>query len=508
VPLGRLLASLRKERYGMDGLLDSTPRVAIVGAGMSGLCMAAKLRRAGIDTFTIYEKASEVGGTWRENTYPGLTCDVPSRFYSYSFAPNPGWTRHFAPGREIQRYFSRAVDELGLREHIRFDAEVVRARWEEGRWRLWTRDGREDVADVLVSATGVLHHPREPEIEGLDTFAGARFHSARWDHSVPLEGRRIAVIGTGSTGVQIVCALADVAGRLLVFQRTAQWILPVANLPYSGLTRRAFERFPALNRLSYHVYQAALEILLGRAATRPGWQRRLISAICRLNLRFGVRDPDLRRRLTPDYEPMCKRLVMSGEFYPAMQRPNVGLVTTPIDHVEPRGIVTGDGRLHEIDVLVFATGFDAHAYMRPMELVGEGGRTLEEAWADGPVAYRTVALPGFPNFFMMLGPHSPIGNQSLVAVAETQSDYALRWVEEMRAGRVAAAAPTPEATARFNQEMRSAMPSTVWVTGCKSWYLDADGLPEAWPWTPGRHRAMLREPELADFALRHTNSPA
>jgi cation diffusion facilitator CzcD-associated flavoprotein CzcO len=491
----------------MDGLLTNQPRVAVVGAGMSGLCMGAKLREAGIHDFTVYEKADEVGGTWRENTYPGLTCDVPSRFYSYSFAPNPGWTRHFAPGREIQRYFTGAVDLLGLRPHIRFGAEVGGARWEDGRWRLRTRDGQEDVVDVLISATGVLHHPREPDIDGLDSFAGACFHSARWDHSVPLEGRRVAVIGTGSTGVQIVCALSRVAGRLLVFQRTAQWILPTPNLPYSGLSRRLFERFPALNRLSYRYYQAQLEFILGQASTRPGWQRRLIDRLCRLNLRFGVRDPELRRRLTPGYEPMCKRLVMSAGFYPAMQRPNVGLVTEPIERVEPRGIVTRDGRLHEIDVLVLATGFDAHAYMRPMGLVGQSGRTLEEAWEDGPRAYRTVALPGFPNFFMLMGPHSPIGNQSLVAVAETQADYVLRWIEEIRRGRVASAAPTPDATARFNDDMRRAMPGTIWTTGCNSWYLGADGVPELWPWTPARHRAMLREPDRADFVLS-TNSPA
>jgi cation diffusion facilitator CzcD-associated flavoprotein CzcO len=468
---------------------------------MSGLCMAAKLRHAGIETFTLYEKASEVGGTWRENTYPGLTCDVPSRFYSYSFAPNPGWTRHFAPGDEIQSYFTRASEELGVREHIRFGSEVESARWEDGRWHLRTRDGHEDVVDVLVSATGVLHHPRMPDIEGLDTFEGAQFHSARWDHSVPLEGRRVAVVGTGSTGAQIVCALAGVAERLLVFQRTAQWILPAPNMPYSPLTRRLFERFPTLNRIAYRVYQASLEIVLGGASTRPGWQRRAIDTVCRLNLRLGVRDPELRRRLRPDYEPMCKRLIMSADFYPAMQRPGVELVTDRIERAEPHGVVTSDGRLHAIDVIVLATGFHAHEYMRPMELIGNGGLTLAEAWADGPRAYRTVALPGFPNFFMLLGPHSPIGNQSLVAVAESQADYVMQWVEEIRRGRVAAAAPTPDATAQFNDDMRRAMPGTVWATGCKSWYLGADGVPELWPWTPARHREMLREPVEADFAV-------
>jgi cation diffusion facilitator CzcD-associated flavoprotein CzcO len=482
----------------MDGLL----RVAIIGAGMSGLCAAHRLRRAGIDEIVLFEKASEVGGTWRENTYPGLTCDVPSRFYSYSFAPNPDWSSAYAPGPEIQAYFTGMADELGLRPLIRFGAEVVAARWEEGRWRLRTRDGAEEAADVLVSATGVLHHPRFPDIPGIESFDGAAFHSARWDHSVPLAGLRIGVVGTGSTGVQIVSELADTAGRLLVFQRTAQWILPVGNRRYSRLTRWVFRRYPALNRLAYRAYQRQLEVVLGGATTAPGWQRSLIGAACRANLRFGVRDPHLRRRLTPDYQPMCKRLVMSARFYPAMRRPGVELVTEGIERAEPRGVVTRDGRLHELDVLVLATGFDAHAYLRPIELVGEGGLTLDEAWAERPHGYRTVALPGFPNFFMMMGPHSPIGNHSLVAVAETQARYIAWWVEQLRDRRIASAAPTTEATARFNDDMRRALPNTVWTTGCSSWYLGPDGLPELWPWTPARHRELLREPDLADYEVK------
>jgi cation diffusion facilitator CzcD-associated flavoprotein CzcO len=475
--------------------------VIVVGAGMSGMCVAHRLLRAGIDDVTMYEKAHEVGGTWRENTYPGLSCDVPSRFYSYSFAPNPEWTRAFAPGAEIQRYFVQAADTMGLRPLIRFGAEVTGASWHAGRWRVRTADGRTDTADVLVAATGVLHHPRLPDIAGLETFAGDVFHSARWDHSVPLQGRRIGVVGTGSTAVQITCALADVAERLHVFQRTAQWILPVPNHRYARVTRWAFRRWPALSRLTYRYYQRQLELTLGRAVVEPGWQRSLTAALCRLNLRLGVRDPELRRRLTPGYEPMCKRLVMSGGFYRAIQRPGVELVTDAIERVEPRGIVTRDGRLHELDVLVLATGFDTHAYVRPMELVGPGGTTLDEAWADGPRAYRTVALAGFPNFFMMMGPHSPIGNHSLVAIAETQADYIARWLQELVARGITSVAPTAEATDRFNAEMKRAMPGTVWVTGCSSWYLGPDGLPELWPWTPARHRELLAEPDPADFAL-------
>src|SRR5919109_826269 len=332
----------------MDGLLarsenGRTPSVAIVGAGMSGLCMGIKLKQAGIDSFEIYEKAEAVGGTWRDNTYPGLSCDVPSRFYQYSFELNPDWSHAFSPGPEIWRYFERVADKYGLRSHIRFGKEVVSGHFEDGRCRIRTSDGEKAMADFLVSACGVLHHPRVPAIPGLERFSGAAFHSARWDHDVELRGRRIAVVGTGSTGVQIVTDLSEVAGRLLHFQRTPQWILPAPNRRYTRLERA------------------------------------------------------LHRRLTPDYRPMCKRLVVSSGFYRAMQRPTVELVREGIDRIEPGGIVTADGRLHEVDVIVFATGFDTHAYVRPMELLGQGGITLDEAWRDGPRAHRTVAIAGFPN---------------------------------------------------------------------------------------------------------------
>lgn len=476
------------------------PSVAVVGAGMSGLCMGDLLSRAGFDDFTIYEKADEVGGTWRENRYPGLTCDVPSRYYSYSFSPNPSWSSAFSPGPEIQRYFVEMSERRGLRSHIEFGAEIVAARWDGARWKLKTRDGEAREADVLVTATGVLHHPKIPSIAGSETFTGEAFHSARWNDAVELRGQRVAVIGTGSTGVQLTVAGARVAERLLLFQRTAQWVLPLPNHSYSEATRSVLRRVPVLNRVTYRAYQTAFEVL-AQAVTAPGWQRTLIAGLCRANLRFAVRDPELRARLTPDYEPMCKRLVMSASFYPAVQRENVELVTAGIDHIEPAGIVTDDGVLHELDVIVYATGFDAHAYMRPMAITGADGLTLDQAWADGPRAYRTIAMPGFPNLFTLMGPHSPVGNFSLIAIAETQAGYVVQWLERMRRTGLRPVMPTPEATDEFNAELKSSFPGTVWVTGCQSWYLDKDGLPEVWPWTAARHREMLAEPEPSHFRI-------
>jgi cation diffusion facilitator CzcD-associated flavoprotein CzcO len=484
-----------------NGQSPRTPSVVIVGAGMSGICMGIKLKQAGIDSFTIFEKAAQLGGTWRDNTYPGLVCDIPSRYYSYSFEPNPDWSRLLSPGDEIWRYLERVADKYGIRSHIRFDTEVDAARYEDGCWRVRTKAGNEVEADFLIAATGFLHHPRYPELEGIDTFEGAAFHSARWDHDVELRGKRIGVIGTGSTGVQITCALADVAGKYTLFQRTAQWVYPLPNIRYRGMGARLMRRFPALGEAAYRGYKKFIEYGYGRAVVQPGWQRAYFSATCRLNL-LTVRDRELRRKLTPDYHPMCKRLVISGGFYRAIQRPNVELVTERIEMVGPRGVVTTDGRLHELDVLVFATGFDAHAYVRPMELVGEDGVTLDEVWRDGARTYRTIALPRFPNYFMLMGPHSPFGNQSLIPVAENQADYVMQAIEFFRSGRAAAIAPRPEAAERFYEEMRAAMPNTVWVTGCKSWYIGKDGLPENWPLPPERHREMLAELDPSEFELR------
>jgi cation diffusion facilitator CzcD-associated flavoprotein CzcO len=467
---------------------------------MSGLCMAIKLQQAGITDVTIYEKAEDVGGTWRDNTYPGLSCDIPSRFYQYTFAMKPDWSRFFSPGGEIHEYFSGVADTHGLRERIRFGTEVLGAEFVDDRWRVRTSDGGTSEVDFLISATGILHHPRYPDIAGLDTFGGAVFHSARWDHDIELAGKRVAVIGTGSTGVQIVCGLADTAGRVDMFQRSAQWIMPFPNQRYSRATKAAHRRFPWLDQLTYRSYMKIFEFF-ARALVKPGWRRRLIGAMCRANLRT-VRDPELRRALTPDYQPMCKRLVISSRFYRAIQQDNVHLVTEGIDHVEPRGIVTADGVLHELDVIALATGFDAHAFMRPMSLTGRDGLTLEDAWQDGPRAHLTVALPGFPNFFMLMGPHSPVGNYSLTTIAENQAEHILGWIRRWQSDQFDSVAPTQQATDQFNAEMRAAMPDTVWATGCDSWYLGKDGNPELWPWTPDKHRHALAEPNLAEYDLR------
>jgi cation diffusion facilitator CzcD-associated flavoprotein CzcO len=482
-----------------NGSTSRSPRVAIIGAGMSGLCMGIKLRQAGMYDFVIYEKADRVGGTWRENTYPGLSCDVPSRSYAFSFEPNPDWSTMFPGGPEIFEYFDRVADKYGLRRHIRFGETVHGGTWEDGRWTVRTTSGEERF-DFFVSGAGILHRWRMPDIPGLDTFAGPKWHSAAWDHSVPLEDKRVGLVGTGSTGVQITTALSGNVGHLDVFQRTPQWVLPLPNHRSSRATRELLRRVPPINRLAHRAWLAYLEQSFGVGVIRPGWRRSLLQGACRQHLRL-VGDPELRRRLTPDYQPMCKRIVMNYGFYQAIQHPQTTLVDTPIERVEAQGIRTTDGVLHELDVLALATGFDGTAYGRPLELVGEGGLTLDEAWRDGPRGYLTVALPAFPNYFALVGPHSPFGNHSVMAISEAQTDFVMGWLERFRTGQIDAVAPTAQATDRFNEAMDRAMPDTVWVTGCKSWYMNDRGQPVLWPWTPARHREMLATAPMADFVV-------
>ncbi len=465
---------------------------------MSGICVAILLRDAGITDVTIFEKAADLGGTWRDNTYPGLYCDVPSRFYQFSFAKNPRWSQVFSPGAEIHAYFRRVAERYRVVEQIRFSTEVVRAELDGDQWRVITSTAEEKRVDFLISATGILHHPRVPSIPGLETFAGSAFHSARWDHRADLDGKRVAVVGTGSTGVQIVCGLAGRAAKVELYQRTAQWVIPFKNRPYGRLVRTAHTVLPWLDDLGYARVRRQLGFF-ARALIAPGWRRRTLDRACRKNL-DSVTDPQLRRRLTPTYEPMCKRLIVSSGFYDAMQRPDVELVTDDIDHVEPGGIVTSDGVLHEVDVIALATGFDTHAFVRPVQLVGRGGVTLDELWQEGPFGYLTVAVPQFPNFFMLLGPHSPVGNYSLTSISETQGTHVVNWIKRWQRREFDSVVPTDEATAAFNESIRAAMPGTIWVTGCDSWYLGKDGVPELWPWTPEEHRRrLLAEPPRSDF---------
>ncbi len=482
---------------------ERSVRVVIVGAGMSGILSAIKLREAGYDDFAIYEKADRLGGTWRENTYPGIACDVPSLLYSYSFEPNPEWSHQYSPGGEIQRYFEGVARKYGVEKSIVFGEEITRCTWRDERWQLETRRGKRDQADVVIAASGVLHVPNYPDIAGLETFAGACFHSARWDHEVPLDDRRVGVIGTGSTAVQITSALADRVARFELFQRTAQWVLQVPNPAYTEAERLQFQRDPGQLRQAHTNLAAIFEQTFSNAlvdASSPGMA--MIEEQCRQNLENNVVDPVLRERLRPNYRAACKRLVMSPDFYETLQKPNVELVTSGIERIEPEGVRTKDGKLHALDVLVLATGFKPDRFMRPTQITGRDGVKLDDVWSKRPTAYLSIGVPGFPNLFMLNGPNGPVGNFSLIEVAELQFKYILQLLAEIRDGRCREISPTQAASDALEAARTEAAKNTIWTTGCKSWYLDDRGVPASWPWGFDRFREEMAKPRLEAYELR------
>ncbi|MBV8980035.1 MAG: NAD(P)/FAD-dependent oxidoreductase [Acidimicrobiia bacterium] len=479
-----------------------SPRFIVIGAGMAGILSAVKLAEAGFDDVVLYEKADRIGGTWRENTYPGVACDVPSHLYSYSFAPNPEWSHTFSPGPEIYSYLEDVVRLFGVDERIRYGTEVTRLEYDGGRWRVETADGGRDEADVVIAATGVLHHPRYPDIDGLDDFGGAVFHTARWDHSVSLEGARLGVVGTGSSAVQIVGAVVDTVDELRLFQRTAQWVLPVPNSPLTADDRARFREDPSVMReMREQLSKTFTEGFANAVVDKDSPQMKALEQMCHANLDGHVADPELRERLRPPYRAACKRLVISPNFYEAIQRPNAHLVTDGIERVEKAGVRTVDGTLHELDVLALATGFRVDRFMRPIDVVGRGGVSLDEAWAKRPSAYLSISIPEFPNLFMLNGPNGPVGNFSLIDVAELQFGYVMQLVEGIADGRWREVSARREAMEEFEAARVERAQNTVWVTGCRSWYLDDRGIPAVWPWSFDRFREEMSRPNLEHYDL-------
>jgi cyclohexanone monooxygenase len=459
------------------------PRVHIlvVGAGFGGLCMAVKLAQAGEADFLVVERGADVGGTWRDNTYPGAACDVPSQLYSYSFAPNPHWTRSFSPQPEIQAYLQGVAERAGVLDPFRFDTDLEEARWDSGSltWRVRTSTG-DLTADLLVSAAGALSEPRLPDLAGLGSFAGPVFHSARWRHDVDLTGRRVAVVGTGASAVQIVPEIAPLVQHLDVYQRTAPYVIPRADRAYSRLERRALEHLPAVRK----AYRTG--IYWGREALVPGFVSHPAlaapaRALAMANLRRGINDPVLRERVRPTYTIGCKRILVSNDWYPALSRANVDLVTDRLAEVTSSGVVTCDdtGRRtrRRTDVIVVATGFSASDPPIAGRVVGSDGLSLAEHFdADGMQAYKGATVHGFPNFFFIVGPNTALGHSSMVFMIESQVAYVVEACRAMRAGGIAAVEPTARDQQRWNEDLQRRLRRTVWNTGgCSSWYLDAHG---------------------------------
>lgn len=483
--------------------MDSEVEVAIVGTGFSGLGMAIQLKRAGIDSFLLLEKAGEVGGTWRENTYPGAACDVPAHLYSFSFEPNPAWSQVYAPQAEILEYLRHCARKYGLLPHIRFHAEVTGAELDEARgtWTVITKDGRRVRARSLVLGNGALHLPVFPAIPGRESFQGTAFHSACWRHDVDLTDKGVAVIGTGASAIQFVPPLAARARKLYLFQRTPPWILPRDNTRFSEARRRLFARLPGVAWL----YRAAIYWGLEWHAVlflRQSWLSRLVEWAARKHLAASVPDPKLRGLLTPGYRLGCKRVLMSDDYYPALQRPNVELVCEGIESIGPRGVRTRDGVEREVDAIVYGTGFDVSRYLAPIRVVGRQGRELNEVWSGTPSSYLGIAVSGFPNLFLMMGPNTGLGHNSMVFMLEAQARYALQAIQQLRSRPLRWLEVRPEVQARFNEEVQHRLRRTVWQSGgCHSWYQTASGHNSAlWPGFTFDYWRRTRQLRLSDYA--------
>ncbi len=486
-----------------DGDAPEHVRVAIVGGGFAGLGLAIQLREAGIEDFVVLERADDVGGTWQANTYPGCQCDIPSHLYSFSFAPNPDWSRTYSLQPEIWDYLRDLAERHGLHRHIRFGRELTGAAWDEDaqHWRVTTSHGSW-TAQVLVNATGPLSQPQVPRIRGLRRFEGKLFHSAAWDHAHALDGERVAVIGTGASAIQFVPQIAGRVSRMHVFQRTAPWILPHTDRPTTRAERRLYKTLPFVQKaVRSAIYWARESLALGYVKD----PRFMAGAeqLAKLHLRKQVADPELRRALTPDFRLGCKRVLLSNHWYPALARPNVEVVTEGIREIRGKTIVLADGSERAVDTIILGTGFHVTDPPTARLVRGRDGRTLAEAGATGIQAYRGVTFSGLPNFFSIIGPNTGLGHNSMIYMIESHLRYVLDALRVMDERRIATFEVRPEAMAAYNARIQAKMRRTVWMSGCASWYLDANGdNVTLWPDFTFRFRHHTRRFDTGAYVLR------
>ncbi|CAN5898477.1 NAD(P)/FAD-dependent oxidoreductase [soil metagenome] len=482
-------------------------KVAILGAGFAGLCMGLKLQARGETAFVILEKADRVGGTWRENIYPGSGCDIPSHLYSYSFEPNPDWPEIFSAQPDILRYIEEVVEKHQLSKHLKFNAEVTSAAWDDGAgfWRIGLGDGSTVTAETFVTAWGQLNRPKVPEIQGRDDFGGLAFHSAQWDASIDLTGKRVAVIGNGASAVQFVPEVAKLASQLTLFQRSPNWIVPRMNRPYTQEEKARFRAEPSfMAKVRGDIFEMAeARLEAKRAGTLPVEEVPIPLA----HLQAQVSDPDLRAKLTPDYEIGCKRVLISNDFYPALTRPNVTLVTEAIARMTPRGVVDSEGREHEVDVVIYATGFDTRAFVGDTGITGVGGLRLSDVWIDGPEAYLGLSVTGFPNLFMLYGPNTNLGHNSIIFMIEAQADYVVQALDVIdQAGPLSVKQEIADA---YNADLQKALAVTPWAGTCTSWYKTADGrILNNWPHTARAYARAVERFDLEAYELMRAVEPA
>ncbi|MGZ6696209.1 MAG: flavin-containing monooxygenase [Solirubrobacteraceae bacterium] len=484
-------------------------RVAIVGAGFSGIGMAIALRRAGYEDVTVFERSDEIGGVWHYNTYPGAACDVPSYLYSFSYEQRRDWSRPCSPQPEILDYLHQTARRHGVEDLVRRNTEIARADFDSDTltWTLQTAAGEHVEADALVLACGQLSRPRMPDIAGIEEFAGPSFHSAEWDHSVDLRGKRIAVVGTGASAIQFVPEIAREAERVDVYQRTPPWLLPRRNRAYAPWAHAAIERVPGLQRLRRAFMLAFMESGIA-GQTRVRALALLLRAWSTIHMRGQVRDPELRRRIWPDYPIGCKRVLFSSQYLPALQRANVDLVTEPIARISERGVVCAGGREREVDAIVYGTGFDAHAFVAPMEVAGAGGRRLADAWAGGAEAHLGITVAGFPNLFLLYGPNTNLGFGSIIVMVEAQIAYVLDALARLRATGAAALEVSAEAQRASGERVQRQLSHSVWTT-CRSWYREGGTgrVVNNWPGQMAEYVRLTRHVDPAEYRELHARAP-
>jgi len=482
----------------------SGPRCLVIGAGFGGLGAARALHQQGIEDVTILERADAVGGVWRDNTYPGAACDVPSPLYSWSWSLNPQWSHRYSGQAEILAYLERAAGDAGLLDLVRTGQEVSEATYDDrtSSWRIVTTDGTAYDADVVISAVGQLSDPVIPDLPGRDSFAGPAFHSAQWRHDVPLEGTRVAVVGTGASAIQFVPAIVDRVASMTVFQRSAPYVVPKPDTTYRPFHHRLFDRFPAVMRgergATFHLTEQLNRALGGDslmskpllATLRQAWKAQL---------RLQVKDPGLRHQLEPDFPIGCKRILFSNDWYPALARDHVSVVTAAVASVEQTGVVTSDGTRHEADVLIWGTGFSATDFLRTIRVTGRDGAELHDVWRDGATAYLGIGVPGFPNLFCVYGPNTNLGGSSIIGMMEAQAGWIAQVVRRIADTGRRTFEVRREAAERFDREMQDRLRDSVWA-GCDNWYRDGGRITTNWPGKVGEYKHRLEQVAWADLA--------
>jgi cation diffusion facilitator CzcD-associated flavoprotein CzcO len=484
---------------------ERTYDTVIVGTGFTGIGTAIKLVQAGVDDFVIVEREDRVGGTWRDNTYPGAACDIPSLLYSFSFAQNPDWSRAYSPADEICRHIEGLVDDFDLRRRIDFGVEVNGLAFDEteGTWTVTTTGRKRYTARTVVLASGPLPDHKLPDIRGIDTYEGTVIHSARWDHDYDFAGKRVAVVGTGASAVQIIPELVKRADFVKVFQRTPGWVLPRMDVPIPAAAQELFAKVPAAQQFARQALYWGHEV----SATALVWDTPLTGLVARLgraHLRRQVKDPWLRRQLTPDFTPGCKRMLVSSDYYPALQRDNCKLIDWPIATMSPVGIRTSDGIEHHLDCIVFATGYDVHLTGPPYPVTGIGGRSLADEWVNGAQAYKSINAHGYPNLFFMTGPNSGPGHNSLLVYVEGQIDYAVAGVTTILRSSGGAGLRyldvREDVQRRYNRSLQKRLTKTTWMSGCSSWYLTKDGFNASmYPGFATQYLRQMRDFRFGDY---------